>query len=199
MGILTVSEENIIKNSINGNLLYSSAARLYQALNAIEYTHTNTGGIAVYKSSGQYYMAMVDLNNGQKQWEQLLANDIKYQAERPHFHSFVGDQCMIGLSFADEQDAEQFMDRVINRESYGRNVASAPAASLAPIPVPAPRKSTLDSKTVDIKPAAPQVVEKESSGGFFGLGRKSTTKKKPGKIDKSMISNPTDFQYFIPK
>ena len=102
---------------------------------------------------------------------------------------------MIGFSFADELEAAQFLDRVQNKERLV--VASKPVIPTVPesrpsvtsAPQPIPPQTTAPAVSIDRKD-----TKKDSSGGFFGFGgRKETIKK--GKLDKSMIGAPTDFQH----
>ncbi|KAJ3340907.1 hypothetical protein HDU91_000781, partial [Kappamyces sp. JEL0680] len=133
-------------------------------------------------------------------WEFPLIGDIKYYADRPFFHSFVGQTCMVGFSFADEAEASQFLERVHNKERYVPKPAPAPASRLS-VAAPAPRLSAAapapsPSPAALGVPAEKGLERKESkkdSGGFFGFGRKDTAKK--SKLDKSMISAPSDFQH----
>lgn len=88
---------------------------------------------------------------------------------------------MIGFSFADEDDAMIFHDAFLQRErEHARSVSSIsnPNTSQA--------SPSLDSG-LDRKKS-----KKETSG--FGLFRKNT-KTKDKKLDKAMISAPSDFQH----
>jgi Wiskott-Aldrich syndrome protein len=107
----------------------------------------------------------------------VIQGDIKYKQDKSCFHSFVGTSNMVGLSFADEEDSLDFKEKVMNREQY------TPAQKLVPTPVQQIDKSLQDSS---------ESLSKKSNGGLFG--RKSTKETK-SKIDKSMISGPTDFQH----
>ncbi|KAJ3316868.1 hypothetical protein HDV06_002731, partial [Boothiomyces sp. JEL0866] len=119
--------------------------------------------------------------SGNQLWDFNIFGDIKYQAEKPFFHSFIGKNCMIGFSFADEDDALIFHDAFIQRErEHARSVSSVSAATQN-------QSSPSMDSGLDRKKS-----KKESSG--FGLFRKNT-KTKEKKLDKTMISAPTDFQH----
>ncbi|KAJ3859873.1 hypothetical protein EV359DRAFT_25422, partial [Lentinula novae-zelandiae] len=77
--------------------------------------------------------------------------EAEYNTDRPWFHSFPGDECMIGFVFVDESEAKSFEKEV--REKTGK-------------------KSKAKSKK-----------------------SKSPTVKSSGKIDKSLISAPTQFKH----
>ena len=108
-------------------------------------------------------------------------------ADRPFFHSFIGkvvvliQECMVGFSFADESDAERFIDAV--KREYTRpnpQVVSIQAPSSGMV------KSASNPNLENIK---------NESKGFSLFGRSKTSKKDKGKIDKSMISAPSDFKH----
>ncbi|XP_039520555.1 proline-rich protein LAS17-like [Pimephales promelas] len=42
------------------------------------------------------------------QWEQELYTPFEYSETCPYFHTFPGDECQIGINFADEGEAKQF-------------------------------------------------------------------------------------------
>jgi hypothetical protein len=115
---------------------------------------------------------------------------------------------MIGFSFADELEAAQFLDRVQNKERFLLGVvASKPAVSPTTTVPESPRPSSVTSTPPPqpIPPpqtTAPAIIsidrkdpKKDSSGGFFGFGARKETTIKKGKLDKSMIGAPTDFQH----
>ncbi|KAJ3268194.1 hypothetical protein HDV01_003340 [Terramyces sp. JEL0728] len=152
--ILLPEEQRCIEKSCDGAVLASTVARLYQATNAKEYSHSFTGGLALYKNknSGEFNFSIVDLKN-----------------------------CMIGFSFADEDDALVFHDAFSQRErDHIRSVSSASTTN-------ANQSSPSLDSGLDRRKS-----KKESTG--FGLFRKNT-KTKEKKLDKAMISGPSDFQH----
>lgn len=95
---------------------------------------------------------------------------------------------MVGLSFADDEEAMEFRDKVLRRESI-RKPNFEPIREPSSLPAmkqPELRSSTASNTSLD-KPGS---RSKESGWGF---GRKATKDKK-GKIDKSMISAPSEFK-----
>ncbi|KAJ4476291.1 hypothetical protein C8R41DRAFT_897235 [Lentinula lateritia] len=78
--------------------------------------------------------------------------EAEYNTDRPWFHSFPGDECMIGFVFVDESEAKSFEKNV--REKSGKK-----------------------------------------SKGAKSKKSKSPTVKSSGKIDKSLISAPTQFKH----
>lgn len=78
---------------------------------------------------------------------------------------------MIGFSFADEDDAREFYNNFLNRQKFVKPRSVSP---------------TLVNQPITVK-------DEKKKGGFFSFGKKE--KKDKGKIDKSMISAPSDFQH----
>ncbi|KAH7890447.1 hypothetical protein F5I97DRAFT_1798685 [Phlebopus sp. FC_14] len=50
-------------------------------------------------------------------WEHELYEGFEYFEDRPHFHSFPGDECMIGVVFANKDDARKFYNSVTGKAS----------------------------------------------------------------------------------
>ncbi|XP_056315093.1 uncharacterized protein si:dkey-197j19.6 [Danio aesculapii] len=69
------------------------------------------------------FMRLYCLNKKVKmQWEQELFTPFKYSEASPYFHTFPGDECQIGLNFADEDEAKQFYTAV--QKQINENKAS---------------------------------------------------------------------------
>lgn len=105
---------------------------------------------------------------------------------------------MAALSFANEDEASSFHDTFQRRESHvSRASATERPSMVLPPQVVVPQNETRPSivkspSTSAVKSADKK--EKESGGGFMGtFGKKKGTKTKGG-IDKSMISDPSNFQ-----
>lgn len=71
-------------------------------------------------------------------WEQELYERFEYQAAAPFFHTFEGNDAVIGLSFADESDAAAFHSAVCSSVGAG----GAPSRPAGPPPVPGGRRTT---------------------------------------------------------
>ncbi|TFY79128.1 hypothetical protein EWM64_g4885, partial [Hericium alpestre] len=107
------------------------------------------------KARGAYYLRMVDVGGTRGVlWEHELWEGFEYWQDRPFFHSFEGDDCMIGVVFADEGEAKTFYKKITTRKDIS---------------------------------GVKSMASSTSSG---------TTKKKSGsRIDKSLISAPTQFKH----
>ena len=62
-----------------------------------------------------YYIQVFDMDNRQRIWEQELYNEMIYKTPCDWFHTFEGDSAMVGLSFVDNTEAEQFKAVVTER------------------------------------------------------------------------------------
>ncbi|KAL2919625.1 hypothetical protein HK105_200538 [Polyrhizophydium stewartii] len=202
MPTLTPSERRTVERGVSDEVLSATVARLYKAENgARDYAYSGMLGavMLVRSASGAFAFKLVDLNNGRVLWEHDASHNIKYQQDRPFFHSFVGSTCMIGFSFADEDEASTFFDKYARKESY---VPQQPVPAPAPAPAPmaafapsAPPTGSM-SRSSSGESIGSRPSKKESSGGgFFGRSKSKKDEKKKGKIDKSMISAPTNFEH----
>eukprot|EP00842_Homolaphlyctis_polyrhiza_P006889 jgi/Hompol1/78/HPOL_005214-RA len=213
-----------------------TVARVYKAEpNPREFSYTGQlGAIALVRTAGGLSFRLIDIDQKHVIWDHDASRDIKYQADRPFFHSFIGSTCIIGFSFADEEEAATFNDKVQNKDAllqptsqqytpspsgYGGGVIKAtaymPTVPSQPAP-PAPVISTTSSPPLAAAQQSPATAQSPSqsgmvkspssdsvnskkakeSGGFF-LGRSKSKKESRtgGKIDKSMISAPTNFEH----
>lgn len=62
-----------------------------------------------------YFIQVFDMDNCQRIWEQELYNEMIYKNPTSTFHTFEGDSTTVGLSFADNREAEEFKAAVIER------------------------------------------------------------------------------------
>ncbi|XP_016124104.1 proline-rich protein LAS17-like [Sinocyclocheilus grahami] len=60
------------------------------------------------KSVHSTFMRLYCLKRAKLQWEQELYTPFGYSETCPYFHTFPGDECQIGINFADEDEAKQF-------------------------------------------------------------------------------------------
>lgn len=62
-----------------------------------------------------YFLRLFEMEQWQCVFEQELYIEFQYSADRAFFHSFSADASVCGLNFADEIDARQFGDAVLNK------------------------------------------------------------------------------------
>lgn len=166
---LSQAEISQFTKGIADDVITLTVARLYECAGEWKYNGL-WGAICLLKTKDGFAFKLLDFNSSRQLWE-LTLSDIKYSQDLPHFHSFMGKNSVMGLSFVSESDALDFANHVLHRESY------VPKISKAPIPV---------------APMATPKETKEESKSWFKTSKKQ--KDKP-KIDKSMISAPENFQH----
>ncbi|KAI0635204.1 hypothetical protein C8Q77DRAFT_1053887 [Trametes polyzona] len=154
---LSNEEKTKVKAAVNSpaNKIFTAAlARIYYAYpKPDEWSYTGLQGALAFvrDTQGVLNLKLVDLVGTRGIiWEHELYEGFEYFQDRPYFHSFAGDDCMIGIVFADESEAKTFHKKVTSKKVDGGK-----------------SKSTTPKK----KAAKPS---------------------KGGKIDKSMISGPTE-------
>ena len=62
-----------------------------------------------------FYFQVFDMDSCQRIWEQELYNEMIYKNPTSTFHTFEGDSTTVGLSFADNREAEEFKAAVNER------------------------------------------------------------------------------------
>jgi len=94
----------------------TAVARLYVA-SGTQWTYNgNMGAIVVCSDKnfgGSYFLRMVDLKSMSVVYEQEFYNNFLYTAPRPYFHAFESDRDVMGISFADQQEAQKFFSSVV--------------------------------------------------------------------------------------
>ncbi|KZS16409.1 putative Pleckstrin domain-containing family J member 1 [Daphnia magna] len=79
-----------------------------------------------------YYLRVFCLDRQSVVWEQELYSSFEYCSPRPHFHTFEGDDCRVGLNFANDAEAEFFLMAIeenMRIKSEKRGVASTVIAA----------------------------------------------------------------------
>ena len=168
---LSAAEISQFSRGISDQVIKITVARLYECSGEWRYNGL-WGAICLLRTKDGFAFKLLDFYTSKLLWEHTLS-DIKYAQDLTHFHSFMGKSSVMGLSFASENDAQEFANLVLNRESL---IAKAPQAAISVASAPA------------VKEAKEEV--KESKSWF-----KSSKKKETKKIDKTMISSPENFQH----
>ncbi|KAH7922551.1 WH1-domain-containing protein, partial [Leucogyrophana mollusca] len=122
---LSADEKSKVKSAIppSGNkILTATAARIYYAHpqpNKWSYGGLE-GALAFVRDTARdaFVLKLVDMMGTRGViWEHELYDGFEYFQDRPFFHSFAGDECMIGFVFADEKDAKTFHKKVVSRKA----------------------------------------------------------------------------------
>lgn len=117
---ITSDDKAKIKRAIpkaNNKIVTASVARLYIAFpNPHQWTFTGLSGALVLARDtvgDTYFLKIVDVvGAGQVLWDQELWKGFQYNQDRTFFHSFEAAGHLIGLSFADESEAQGFYKKV---------------------------------------------------------------------------------------
>ncbi|KAI0330310.1 WH1-domain-containing protein [Cubamyces sp. BRFM 1775] len=121
---LSSDEKTKVKAAVNSpaNKIFTAAlARIYYAYpKPDEWSYTGLqGALAFVKDTqGVFYLKLVDLAGTRGIiWEHELYEGFEYNQDRSFFHSFPGDDCMIGIVFADESEAKTFYKKVTSKKT----------------------------------------------------------------------------------
>ena len=130
------------------------------------------------------------MDHQQFMWEQEVYNEMRYRSPENQFHTFEGDQSMIGLAFAFPDEARDFydaiQDRIAKRAKRIQDKRRQEQQHLIPIqaldtkvgPTPMIVHSNLNlNQGKQEKKKKPKKVKKKSKGG----------------ITKDQISAPSSF------
>ncbi|KAI8907442.1 hypothetical protein DFJ77DRAFT_475392 [Powellomyces hirtus] len=128
-GTLLPEDENFVRKAVSGGqVLSSTAARLYFAQHGSWNYTGKVGALALSRAgAGSFRLYLVDVNSGATLWQHDVSDDVKYRKDKPFFHSFVGSEALVGLSFADEDEAAEFYDAYNDKESASPAPSSMPA------------------------------------------------------------------------
>nr|OQO19745.1 hypothetical protein B0A51_12958 [Rachicladosporium sp. CCFEE 5018] len=143
--ILTDDDKQIVKRTVPkaSNKIHAVAvAKLYIAhpSNRSQWTYTGLQGAAVLANDlvgNTFWLKLVDVSPSNRGvlWDQEIYDTFQYNQDRTYFHSFELEECLAGLSFADEKEAKQFRKKVDEREknaakgTKGKAFASAAVQS----------------------------------------------------------------------
>ncbi|XP_070192688.1 actin nucleation-promoting factor WASL-like isoform X2 [Littorina saxatilis] len=154
-----------------------------------------------------YFIRVFDIKKGQMIWEQELYNQFRYKTPREYFHIFEGQQCMVGLNFASEDEAMKFktavegklQERATRRRDKKRQntVHGQPGAPSRP-PNTRPPASPSAQSTNMMQPM-PTVTTNLDLGKNGNKGKKNKDKDKDKdkgrKLTKADIGAPTEFRH----
>nr|POE59153.1 proline-rich protein las17 [Quercus suber] len=137
--ILSDEDKQVVKRTVPkaSNKIHAVAvAKLYIAYpNHQRWTYTGLQGAAVLANDlvgNTFWVKLVDVSPSSRGviWDQEIYETFNYNQDRTFFHSFEGEECLFGLSFADEKEAKQFLKKMVEREKNAhKNTKSRPFAS----------------------------------------------------------------------
>ncbi|KAF5392318.1 hypothetical protein D9757_001400 [Collybiopsis confluens] len=132
---LSAADKSLIKSSIpvspaTNKIFYATLARIYFAYpDPNSWSYGGLQGALVFcrdNVSGVRSFQMVDLSGSRGViWEHELYDGFEYNADRAFFHSFAGDECMIGFVFVNEGEAKNFWKKVLDKKDQKGKTAKA--------------------------------------------------------------------------
>ncbi|XP_041093067.1 wiskott-Aldrich syndrome protein homolog [Polyodon spathula] len=162
-----------------------------------------------------FFIRLYDLTEGTLIWEQELYNQFEYCARFPFFHTFSGDDCQIGLNFANENEADAFRESVeqkinqrLNRQEKKQSLPPPPVSAddrrggLPPLPPPNGSRSpasipmaTLDIQNSDVAKSRSRSASTPAPASLaLDKGKKEKKKSsKKSKLSKADIGAPSSF------
>jgi hypothetical protein len=221
MGRSLNDNEITILKKLFGEVVFCTVVRVYKS-NGNSWKQEGMGAGVLVNEKDYYSIQVVDLNNQSIIFSQELYQNFEYVQPRPFFHTFETENCVAGLSFADEGEANQFFDKVMDckkSSSSSDSRGTIPAGS-SPRPPP-PRASekppnsspnvVASSPPTPPQPPAPTLSTTSSTTSFTtssttsSSGNKSTHKKKKTFLeflgvqesdkDDLKISEPRNFRH----
>ncbi|TFK37095.1 hypothetical protein BDQ12DRAFT_576978, partial [Crucibulum laeve] len=117
---LNTDEKAKVKSVVSApanKIFYAALGRVYYAYpDPQKWSYAGLQGALVFfrdTSNNTLHFKMVDLDGTRGSiWEQEFYEGFEYYQDRAFFHSFPGDECMIGFVFADESEAKTFFKKV---------------------------------------------------------------------------------------
>ncbi|KAH0211298.1 WH1-domain-containing protein, partial [Aureobasidium melanogenum] len=113
-----------------------AVAKLYIAYpNHNKWQYTGLQGAVVLANDlvgNTFWIKMVDVSPSNRGvvWDQEIYDTFQYNQDRTFFHTFELEDCLAGLSFADEKEAKQFKKKMDEREKNAhKNTRNKPFGS----------------------------------------------------------------------
>ncbi|KAM5501491.1 hypothetical protein McaMca56_002236 [Microsporum canis] len=145
--ILSDADKETVRRTVPkpaNKILAVAVARLYVALpNTHKWIYTGLQGAAVLANDlvgHTFWIKLVDVSPAGRGilWDQEIYDGFAYNQDRTFFHTFELEDCVAGLSFADEKEAKTFMKKVLEREKSASKETKATPFSAARGQTPTP-------------------------------------------------------------
>ncbi|XP_052418618.1 actin nucleation-promoting factor WAS [Carassius gibelio] len=207
---LLSTQENERLEDLLGRRCVSLSSAVVQLLMALpsepnRWTPQQSGVVCFVKDSPQrsFFIRLYDMKAGKLVWEQEIYNQLMYQRTRPFFHTFPGDDCQVGLNFADVGEAENFFavveDKICQRNSrFEKQQKKEYRDHGALPPLPPPNGSGIPLTSSPMLPLVPsniqnQIIPSKSKKDKKEKDKKN--KKKSSKLLKVDIGAPSGFTH----
>ncbi|EST06883.2 WH1/EVH1 [Kalmanozyma brasiliensis GHG001] len=130
---ISSSDKSKVKSAIpssSNKIIMATVGRVYAAHPApSQWSYAGVEGAIVFVRDlvkATFYFKVVDLKGTRGViWEHEFYEGFQYNQDRTFFHSFEGDECLIGFSFADESEASDLFKKVNNRSKYAKSKSSS--------------------------------------------------------------------------
>ncbi|XP_073674677.1 uncharacterized protein wasa [Garra rufa] len=207
---LLTSQENEKLEDLLGRRCMSLSSAVVQLLMALpsepnRWTPQQSGVVCFVKDSPQrsFFIRLYDLKAGKLVWEQEIYNQLMYQRTRPFFHTFPGDDCQVGLNFADIEEAESFFavveDKICQRnnrfEKQQKKGQVRDLGALPPLPRPNGSGTPISSPMAPLAPSNSQNQITPSKSKKEKKQKEKKSKKKGSKLLKGDIGAPSGFTH----
>ncbi|TKA72744.1 hypothetical protein B0A55_09953 [Friedmanniomyces simplex] len=139
--ILSDDDKQTVKRTVpkaNNKIHAVAVAKLYISLpHHPKWTPTGLQGAAVLANDlvgNTFWLKLVDVSPSNRGvlWDQEIYDTFQYNQDRTFFHSFEGEECLFGLSFADEKEARQFKKKMEEREKNASKATRAKPFAAGP-------------------------------------------------------------------
>ncbi|KZV71180.1 hypothetical protein PENSPDRAFT_578277, partial [Peniophora sp. CONT] len=115
-------------------ILAEGPARIYFACHdPNSWSYGGLQGALVFvrdKARGILFLRLVDVVGTREMlWELEVYADFEYWQDRLYIHSLAGDECNIGIVFAEENEAKNVSKKIISRKESKLAVAAAPSTA----------------------------------------------------------------------
>ncbi|CAE6410230.1 unnamed protein product [Rhizoctonia solani] len=181
---ITASEKATVKQHLPSGttkIHTATVARVYYAHpNPNEWSYSGIQGALAFVSDkvrGGFWWRVVDLQGTRGIiWEHEVYEPMLYTQDRPFFHSFAGDDCMIGFSFPNESEALTMYKKFEKRgklSTGGKAKAQPPAAPSTPTRSKTKsKKGKIDKSLISAPSGFHHVAHMgyDSEGGFTSTG-----------------------------
>ncbi|XP_050972976.1 LOW QUALITY PROTEIN: actin nucleation-promoting factor WAS [Labeo rohita] len=204
-------QENERLEDLLGRRCVSLSSAVVQLLMALpsesnRWTPQQSGVVCFVKDSPQrsFFIRLYDIKAGKLVWEQEIYNQLMYKGPGLFFHTFPGDDCQVGLNFADVAEAESFFavveekisqrnNRFEKQQKKGQEVRDLGA--LPPLPRPNGSGTLMSSPMPPLVPSNSMTQITTSKSKKDKKEKDKKNKKKGSKLLKGDIGAPSGFTH----
>ncbi|KAI9273287.1 hypothetical protein EDC94DRAFT_594445 [Helicostylum pulchrum] len=115
-------DKRIVRDALtSSNIFIAAVARLYISLpNNNEWKYSGLWGAVAFcrdrNKNNSFFIRLIDTDGKGVIWEQELYNGFEYVKDCAFFHTFETDDCLAGLLFVHQGEADIFHEKISNRE-----------------------------------------------------------------------------------